>query len=104
MQSCTPDAYHTVLSATIPVLFFLLHMNYILTCDSVVITSDAFNSKMQPARHRMVYALLRDEMAQENGIHALQLRTMTPEEETRQRKKKEAEAAARDARTEAQDE
>ncbi|KAG5657511.1 hypothetical protein KAF25_006075 [Fusarium avenaceum] len=70
----------------------------------VVITSDAFNSKMQSARHRMVYALLRDEMAQENGIHALQLRTMTPEEETRQRKKKEAEAAARDARTEAQDE
>lgn len=48
---------------------------------------------MQPARHRMVYALLRDEMAQENGIHALQLRTMTPEEEARQRKKKEAEAA-----------
>ncbi|CEI63919.1 hypothetical protein FSHL1_003045 [Fusarium sambucinum] len=65
----------------------------------VVITSDAFNSKMQPARHRMVYALLRDEMAQENGIHALQLRTMTPEEETRQRKKKEAEAAARAAET-----
>ncbi|KAL4730786.1 BolA domain UV induced protein Uvi31 [Fusarium chlamydosporum] len=63
----------------------------------VVITSDAFNSKMQPARHRMVYALLRDEMAQENGIHALQLRTMTPEEEARQRKKKEAEAAARAA-------
>lgn len=63
----------------------------------MVITSDAFNSKMQPARHRMVYALLRDEMAQENGIHALQLRTMTPEEEARQRKKKEAEAAARAA-------
>ncbi|KAJ4263611.1 BolA domain UV induced protein Uvi31 [Fusarium torreyae] len=63
----------------------------------VVITSDAFNSKMQPARHRMVYALLRDEMAQENGIHALQLRTMTPEEEQRQRKKKEDEAAARAA-------
>ncbi|KAF5027702.1 hypothetical protein F66182_186 [Fusarium sp. NRRL 66182] len=69
----------------------------------VVIISDAFNSKMQPARHRMVYALLRDEMAQENGIHALQLRTMTPEEEQRQKKKKEedaaAKAAARAART-----
>jgi len=48
---------------------------------------------MQPARHRMVYALLRDEMAQENGIHALQLRTLTPDEEARQ-KKKEADAAA----------
>lgn len=39
----------------------------------------------------MVYALLRDEMAQEGGIHALQLRTLTPEEEERQRKKKEEE-------------
>ena len=76
---------------------FTIKMQCILTRDSVVITSDAFNSKMQPARHRMVYALLRDEMAQENGIHALQLRTMTPEEEARQRKKKEAEAAARAA-------
>ncbi len=36
----------------------------------------------------MVYALLRDEMAQEGGIHALQLRTMTPAEEQRQSKKK----------------
>lgn len=50
----------------------------------VVITSEAFKSKMQPARHRMVYALLNDEMAKEGGIHALQLRTRTPEEEQRQ--------------------
>lgn len=50
----------------------------------VVITSDAFKSKMQPARHRMVYALLKDEMAKEGGIHALQLRTRTIEEEQRQ--------------------
>lgn len=61
----------------------------------LVITSDAFASKMQPARHRMVYALLRDEMAVEGGIHALQLRTLTPEEEERQRKKKEEETAAK---------
>lgn len=47
----------------------------------LVITSEAFQSKMQPARHRLVYALLKDEMAREDGIHALQLRTMTPEEE-----------------------
>jgi BolA protein len=45
----------------------------------------------------MVYALLRDEMALEGGIHALQLRTLTPEEEERQRKKKEEEAAAKAA-------
>lgn len=35
----------------------------------------------------MVYALLRDEMALDNGIHALQLRIMTPDEEVRQKKK-----------------
>lgn len=51
----------------------------------LVITSESFKSKMQPARHRMIYTLLKDEMAQEGGIHALQLRTMTPEEEERQR-------------------
>lgn len=45
------------------------------------IASDAFKSKMQPARHRMVYSLLKDEMAAEGGIHALQLRTRTVEEE-----------------------
>ncbi|KAL7620455.1 BolA domain UV induced protein Uvi31 [Parahypoxylon ruwenzoriense] len=49
----------------------------------LVITSDAFASKMQRSRHRLVYDLLKDEMAQEGGIHALQLRTMTPDEELR---------------------
>ncbi|KAF2402887.1 bola-like protein [Trichodelitschia bisporula] len=49
----------------------------------VYITSSAFQSKMQPARHRMVYALLKDELAQAGGIHALQLQTRTPEEEER---------------------
>lgn len=44
------------------------------------IVSDAFKSKMQPARHRMVYALLQEEMAREGGLHALQLSTKTPEE------------------------
>jgi BolA-like protein 1 len=45
------------------------------------IVSDAFKSKMQPARHRMVYALLKDELERDGGIHALQLRTKTPQEE-----------------------
>ncbi|EJP65829.1 hypothetical protein NHJ13051_002369 [Beauveria bassiana] len=58
----------------------------------LVITSDAFKSKMQPARHRMIYALLSEEMAREGGIHALQLRTLTPEEEARQQQKKDQEA------------
>ncbi|PKY00509.1 bola-like protein [Aspergillus campestris IBT 28561] len=53
----------------------------------VTITSPAFQSKMQPARHRLVYALLKEEMAQEGGIHALQLKTRTPEEEERERQR-----------------
>ncbi|EMC94740.1 hypothetical protein BAUCODRAFT_74070 [Baudoinia panamericana UAMH 10762] len=53
------------------------------------ITSDAFKSKMQPARHRLVYQLLKDEMAAQGGIHALQLRTRTVEEEARARTKPE---------------
>ncbi|KAI4123277.1 MAG: hypothetical protein LQ347_006219 [Umbilicaria vellea] len=50
----------------------------------VVIASEAFKSKMQPARHRMVYSLLKEELEREGGVHALQLRTRTPEEEERQ--------------------
>lgn len=52
--------------------------------SSVTIVSDAFQSKPQPARHRMVYSLFKEEMAREGGIHALQLRTRTPEEERKQ--------------------
>lgn len=62
-----------------------------------MITSSAFEKKMQPARHRMVYSLLKDEMAAEGGIHALQLRTRTPEEE---RKIKEREAQEAEERGE----
>lgn len=50
----------------------------------LVITSEAFKSKMQPARHRMVYTLLKEELERPGGIHALQLRTRTPEEEEQQ--------------------
>lgn len=64
---------------------------------SLIITSEAFNSKRQPARHRMIYALLSDEMAREGGIHALQLRTLTPEEESKQEGKSEASKAKGDA-------
>ncbi|KAF2132184.1 bola-like protein [Dothidotthia symphoricarpi CBS 119687] len=47
----------------------------------VFVTSDAFKGKMQLARHRMINSLMKDEMAKEGGIHALQLTTRTPEEE-----------------------
>ena len=53
----------------------------LLITTSLNIVSDAFRSKMQPARHRMVYALLKEELDRVGGIHALQLRTKTPEEE-----------------------
>ena len=61
---------------------------------SVTITSSAFQSKMQPMRHRMVYQLLKEELAQEGGIHALQLQTRTPEEEARDKAKAKAQASA----------
>lgn len=32
----------------------------------------------------MVYSLLKEELEREGGVHALQLRTRTPEEEERQ--------------------
>lgn len=55
------------------------------------ITSEAFISKMQPARHRMVYALLKGELERAGGIHALQLRTRTPAEEAKQLAQEQAE-------------
>ncbi|KAL8785792.1 MAG: hypothetical protein Q9213_003170 [Squamulea squamosa] len=57
----------------------------------LVITSEAFKSKMQPARHRMVYALLKEELDRAGGIHALQLKTRTLEEEEAQMKREQAE-------------
>jgi len=51
---------------------------------SLNIVSDAFKTKMQPARHRMVYGLLKEELDRPGGIHALQLRTKTLEEEAKQ--------------------
>ncbi|RPB11310.1 bola-like protein [Morchella conica CCBAS932] len=49
----------------------------------LVITSATFASKPQLARHRVVNSLLKEELEREGGIHALQLRTLTPEEEER---------------------
>ncbi|EGX43358.1 hypothetical protein AOL_s00215g94 [Orbilia oligospora ATCC 24927] len=44
------------------------------------IVSEAFEKQTQMARHRSIYALLKDEMNEEGGIHALQLKTRTPKE------------------------
>lgn len=61
-----------------------------LTTCRVSIASDEFKSKMQPARHRMVYSLLKDELAAEGGIHALQLRTRTVDEDEKAKTKEAA--------------
>jgi acid stress-induced BolA-like protein IbaG/YrbA len=42
------------------------------------VISDTFRGKLPLARHRLVYATLGDRMGGE--IHALQLKTLTPEE------------------------
>lgn len=44
----------------------------------VTLVSEQFNGKMLIARHREVNSALKQEL--ENGIHALALHTMTPEE------------------------
>ncbi|EXJ61382.1 BolA protein [Cladophialophora psammophila CBS 110553] len=51
---------------------------------SLDITSPSFQSKPQPARHRMIYSLLKEELDRPGGIHALQLRTKTPQEVERE--------------------
>ncbi|KKZ67962.1 BolA protein [[Emmonsia] crescens] len=51
----------------------------------ITVTSPSFAAKTQAARHRMVYAVLKEELAREGGIHALQLKTRTAEEEVRER-------------------
>ena len=43
-----------------------------------VVVAEAFRGKLPLARHRMVYATLGERMGGE--IHALSLRTLTPEE------------------------
>jgi acid stress-induced BolA-like protein IbaG/YrbA len=46
---------------------------------SAVVVSRAFVGRTRIDQHRMIYALFRDEMARQE-IHALALRTCTPEE------------------------
>ena len=50
-----------------------------------LVVSDAFAGKLPLARHRMVYATLGERMGGE--IHALALRTQTPDEYQRQQER-----------------
>ncbi|KAH9949564.1 bola-like protein [Amylocystis lapponica] len=45
---------------------------------SIEVVSDAFKGKSTMQRHRLIYATLSEELAQ--GLHALSLKTKTPEE------------------------
>lgn len=47
----------------------------------LVIVSNEFEGSRQIQRHRMVNQLLKEELAREGGIHALQVKALTPEEE-----------------------
>ncbi|VVT45045.1 uncharacterized protein SAPINGB_P000619 [Magnusiomyces paraingens] len=44
------------------------------------IVSNAFKGKPQPARHRQVYNLFKEEMAMPNGVHSMSLKTKTEDE------------------------
>lgn len=54
----------------------------------VIISSDKFAKLPLIKRHRMVNELLNGELSREGGVHALQLKTMTPEEDQKQEEKK----------------
>ncbi|CCX06973.1 Similar to UV-induced protein uvi31; acc. no. Q12238 [Pyronema omphalodes CBS 100304] len=49
----------------------------------VVVSSAQFQGQTQLKRHRTINGLLQDELTRQGGIHALQLRTLTLEEEDR---------------------
>lgn len=51
-----------------------------LNIDRLTVVSERFRGKSSVQRHRLVYALLKDEL-ESATIHALQLKTKTPEEE-----------------------
>ncbi|ODV85715.1 hypothetical protein CANARDRAFT_198060 [[Candida] arabinofermentans NRRL YB-2248] len=52
----------------------------------LTIVSDAFKGLGLPARHRLIYKLLDDEI-KIHGVHALQLKTKTPDEWDREMSK-----------------
>ena len=53
---------------------------------STLVVSDVFEGKSRIEQHRMVYATLREEMANQ-AVHALALKTFTPAEWERDRTK-----------------
>lgn len=76
-----------LLSSTSLYISAFLMILIAISLPRVHIVSDAFKSKPLPTRHRLIYALLKDEMQAEEGIHALQLTTRTRDEEDKARQK-----------------
>ncbi|MCX7034387.1 MAG: BolA/IbaG family iron-sulfur metabolism protein [Arenimonas sp.] len=76
----TPDIIQNLIEAGLPGA-----QARVLGDDGVhfeaTVVSDAFRGKLPLARHRMVYATLGELMG--GAIHALALRTLTPEEAER---------------------
>ncbi len=75
-MATTPELIHGYISAGLACTHLTVdgdgrHFN-------AVIVSEAFRGKRPIARHQMVYAVLGDRMKEE--IHALSMKTLTPEE------------------------
>lgn len=49
---------------------------------TVEIVSDKFSNLPRVKRHQLVYQLFKEEMARENGLHALVIKAFAPEEYT----------------------
>jgi acid stress-induced BolA-like protein IbaG/YrbA len=71
------DAIQQLIEAGLPGARAQVHGEDGVHFEAVVV-SDAFRGKLPLARHRMVYATLGERMGGE--IHALALRTLTPDE------------------------
>ncbi|MFZ5638268.1 MAG: BolA family protein [Pseudomonadota bacterium] len=73
----TPDAIRQLIEQGLPGARVHVQGDDGVHFEAVVV-SEAFRGKLPLARHRMVYATLGDLMG--GAIHALSLKTVTPEE------------------------
>lgn len=73
----TPDTIRQLIEQGLPGAQALVQGDDGVHFDALVVC-EAFNGKLPLARHRMVYATLGELMGGE--IHALSLKTLTPEE------------------------
>lgn len=73
----TPDAIRQLIEQGLPGARVHVHGDDGVHFEALVVSGD-FRGKLPLARHRMVYATLGDLMG--GAIHALALKTVTPEE------------------------